>query len=611
MKRHLRPPAQLLLSMVVILGLPWGTLGQETPPADQPIVANSDDVPVLTAAEVVASLVAVDADTAIEESQKATLRAKYKQITELLQKAEDFASATRAHRASLDTAPKSAAENRDGLEALPSIEASGKIDVEGDSADVRKSLDSRQATLQGLSDELARVAAELLKTESRPVKIGTRLRQAQRELSTIRNQWEGLELADTAISAAEQAERFLLQAEYMRLLNEIEMMRQEKLSQSVREQELKSRRDLLDRHVKNERATVDALDARLETELTRDVDRVHLLARMASEKLSGDASVQELAAEISKLARQFEGVVENLKLVAPAGREAKDRLEEVRSEYRSIRTELNLGSGGRDLAQVLLELGLLEFSVLRTSTIEAGTRNAIYTLCQYAVIGLALVALSNILKLDWAKFGWMAAALSVGLGFGLQEVVANFVCGLIVLFERPIRVGDVVTIEGTTGTVTNINMRATTITNWDRQDFVVPNKNLITGTILNWTLSTSVNRVVIPVGVAYGTNTAQARQILLDVAAEHPKVLDDPKPLASFEQFADSSLSLALRAYLPNLDNRLGTITELHTEIMMRFAAAGIEIPFPQQDFHLRSGADRLDQRDSMDDSFAEFGKPH
>jgi potassium efflux system protein len=255
--------------------------------------------------------------------------------------------------------------------------------------------------------------------------------------------------------------------------------------------------------------------------------------------------------------------------------------------------------------------GLLEFSVLRTSTIEAGTRNAIYTLCQYAVIGLALVALSNILKLDWAKFGWMAAALSVGLGFGLQEVVANFVCGLIVLFERPIRVGDVVTIEGTTGTVTNINMRATTITNWDRQDFVVPNKNLITGTILNWTLSTSVNRVVIPVGVAYGTNTDQARQILLDVAAEHPKVLDDPKPLASFEQFADSSLSLALRAYLPNLDNRLGTITELHTEIMMRFAAAGIEIPFPQQDFHLRSGADRLDQRDSMDDSFAEFGKPH
>ena len=103
-----------------------------------------------------------------------------------------------------------------------------------------------------------------------------------------------------------------------------------------------------------------------------------------------------------------------------------------------------------------------------------------YTLCQYGVIGLALISVSTVLKLDWSQLGWMAAALSVGLGFGLQEVVANFVCGLILLFERPIRVGDVVTIDGTTGTVSNINMRATTITNWDRKDLVVPNKTLIT-----------------------------------------------------------------------------------------------------------------------------------
>jgi potassium efflux system protein len=234
--------------------------------------------------------------------------------------------------------------------------------------------------------------------------------------------------------------------------------------------------------------------------------------------------------------------------------------------------------------------GVLELSVLRASSIEAGTRNAIYTLCQYAVIGLGLVAVSNILSLDWAKLGWMAAALSVGLGFGLQEVVANFVCGLIVLFERSVRVGDVVTLEGTTGTVTNINMRATTITNWDRQDFVVPNKNLVTGTILNWTLSAPLNRIVIPVGVAYGSDTEQARQILLDVASDHPKVLDEPAPFASFEQFADSSLNLQLRVFLPNMENRIGTITELHTTIDKRFAAAGIEIAFPQRDIHVRSG---------------------
>lgn len=234
--------------------------------------------------------------------------------------------------------------------------------------------------------------------------------------------------------------------------------------------------------------------------------------------------------------------------------------------------------------------GLLELAVLRATEIAAGTRHAIATLCRYGVIAIGAALVFNVLQVDWAKFGWIAAALSVGLGFGLQEVVANFVCGLILLFERPIRVGDIVTVDGTTGTVTRIHMRATTITNWDRQDFVVPNKNLITGTILNWTLSAPLNRVVIPVGVAYGTDTDRARNIMLEVAADHPRILEDPGPSATFEQFADSSLNLILRAYLPDLDNRLTTISELHSEIDKRFAAAGIEIPFPQQDLHLRSG---------------------
>lgn len=236
--------------------------------------------------------------------------------------------------------------------------------------------------------------------------------------------------------------------------------------------------------------------------------------------------------------------------------------------------------------------GLLELAVLRARSLETGTRYAITTLSKYLLTAVGLALMCGVLRVDWAKFGWIAAALSVGLGFGLQEVVANFVCGIILLFEQPIRVGDIVTIEGTTGTVTRIRMRATTITNWDRHELVVPNKTLITNTLLNWTLSATVNRVNISVGVAYGSDTEQARQVLLDVAADHPLILDDPPPMATFEQFADSSLLLTLRAFLPDLDNRLGTITDLHTEIDRRFAKAGIEISFPQRDLHLRSGWD-------------------
>jgi potassium efflux system protein len=234
--------------------------------------------------------------------------------------------------------------------------------------------------------------------------------------------------------------------------------------------------------------------------------------------------------------------------------------------------------------------GLLELSVLRSTSIETGARYAISTLCQYALIAVGALALFQVLNVDWTKFGWIAAALSVGLGFGLQEVVANFVCGLLLLFEQPVRVGDVVTVENVTGTVTRIRMRATTITNWDRQELMVPNKALITNSVLNWTLTATTNRVVISVGVAYGSNTDEATQILLDVAAAHPLILEEPAPLASFEGFADSSLTLVLRAYLPSLDNRLKTITELHAEIDKRFAEAGIEIAFPQRDLHLRSG---------------------
>jgi potassium efflux system protein len=253
--------------------------------------------------------------------------------------------------------------------------------------------------------------------------------------------------------------------------------------------------------------------------------------------------------------------------------------------------------------------GLLELAVLRTTKIETGTRHAITTLCQYGVTALGVALVLGVLHVDWAQFGWIAAALSVGLGFGLQEVLSNFVCGLILLFECPVRVGDIITVEGMTGTVTRIRMRATTLINWDRQELVVPNKTLVTGTLMNWTLSAPINRVIVPVGVAYGTDTEEARQILVDVAADHPLVLDEPPPMATFEEFADSSLTLRLRVYVPNLDNRWQTISDLHTEIDKRFAAAGIEIAFPQRDLHLRSGWEGPRGADAQDGETRERAK--
>jgi potassium efflux system protein len=175
----------------------------------------------------------------------------------------------------------------------------------------------------------------------------------------------------------------------------------------------------------------------------------------------------------------------------------------------------------------------------------------------------------------------------VGIGFGLQEIVANFISGLIILFERPVRVGDVVTVGDTDGVVTKIRIRATTIRNWDRKELLVPNKEFITGRVLNWSLSDHVTRLMVPVGVAYGTDVDRALALMREAAEEHPRVLDDPKPVLSFESFGDNSLTLVLRAFIDDLDHRLGTITDLHKAIVGKFRQAGIEISFPQRDLHL------------------------
>ena len=228
-----------------------------------------------------------------------------------------------------------------------------------------------------------------------------------------------------------------------------------------------------------------------------------------------------------------------------------------------------------------------EVVVMQRLGTSAGSRYAISTLLGYVIAATGALTAMSVIGANWSQLQWLVAALGVGIGFGLQEIVANFISGLIILFERPIRVGDVVTVGDTDGVVTRIQIRATTIRGWDKKELLVPNKEFITGRLLNWSLSDQMNRIMINVGIAYGSDVELALRLLAEVAAENPQVVDDPKPLVVFESFGDSALNLSVRCYLASLDNRLSVTSELNQAINRKFAAAGIEIPFPQRDVNL------------------------
>ena len=230
---------------------------------------------------------------------------------------------------------------------------------------------------------------------------------------------------------------------------------------------------------------------------------------------------------------------------------------------------------------------LLEIVLLQRLDMTSGGRYAVTTLSGYAIAAIGALSALNLVGASWSQVQWLVAALSVGIGFGLQEIVANFISGLIILFERPIRVGDNVTVGDSDGVVTRIRIRATTIQTYDRKELLVPNKEFITGRLLNWSLSDPTTRIVIPVGVAYGSDVKKAMALMIEAAEQEPHVLRDPKPRATFEGFGDNSLALILRCFIESVDYRLGTISALHEEINRRFTNAGISIAFPQRDLHL------------------------
>ncbi len=233
--------------------------------------------------------------------------------------------------------------------------------------------------------------------------------------------------------------------------------------------------------------------------------------------------------------------------------------------------------------------GVLEIVILRRLPLDRGVRFAIITLLRYALAVIGIVWACSEIGIGWAKVQWLIAAMTVGLGFGLQEIFANFISGLIILFEQPIRVDDVVTIGEVTGKVSKIRIRATTIRRWDQRELVVPNKEFITGRLINWTLSDNVLRREFVVGIAYGSDIAKAERILYEVAKANPLVLEDPAPVVIFKSFGDNSLEFELRVYLAGIENYVPVWHGINCAIDAEFRKAGIEIAFPQRDIHVRS----------------------
>jgi potassium efflux system protein len=230
---------------------------------------------------------------------------------------------------------------------------------------------------------------------------------------------------------------------------------------------------------------------------------------------------------------------------------------------------------------------LLEVILLNRLPMDPGARYAYSTVSRYAITALGIFIALNSIGIRWSNLQWLIAALSVGLGFGLQEIVANFISGLIVLFERPFRVGDTVTVGEVHGTVTRIRIRATTIEDWDNKELIVPNKEFITGQLINWSLSDHVLRLKVPVGIAYGSDTDLAERLLLKAARTNPQILKSPEPKAIFLRFGDSSLEFELRVYVKRIDDWIPMLHAMNRAIDKEFRQAGIEIAFPQRDVHL------------------------
>ena len=233
----------------------------------------------------------------------------------------------------------------------------------------------------------------------------------------------------------------------------------------------------------------------------------------------------------------------------------------------------------------------MDKSWLKRSGMDRGAKEATISLTGYFAVAIASLIALSMAGLELSNLALIAGALSVGIGFGLQNIVNNFISGVILLFERPVKTGDWIMVGGTEGYVRKISIRSTQIQTFDRSDVIVPNSELISGQVVNMMLRDSIGRIIVPVGVAYGTDPEKVRQILLDIAYQHPDVISQSpilnKPAVLFRAFGDSSLNFELRSFIKIVDDRLRVISDINFAIDRAFREEGIEIPFPQRVVHM------------------------